>query len=564
MLKRPIERSAVMSATQVARRTGEEVLARIAGTAALVVVAACSSGASNREPATGVGGTSASDLTHRPGTAGTSGAQHGGGSTSARAGSGSTSGGSGSTSGGSGSEGGTLTAGGANPAGGTAAGGVTTGVGGAGPLDSSGFPLSISANGHYLQTAKGGPFLVTEASSWGLIQTVSLAHAQDYIDKRLAQGFNSLKISVISADASRIGDYRSAPNWNGIGPFTTPGDFSTANPANFDHAADVLKYMQGKGMLVFLFANYFGYGGDGWREAMVADTDAHCYAYGQFLGNRFKGFSNFIWAAGGDYYPTSAEESRQAAVIDGIRSVDASHYWTAHWDNGNADGGRLSVDEAFLTKRMGTVVNGLYSWDPANPPHMYSRVRQAYAADYSALVGRATIPILILDEPYETEPQGSPLEMRTKSHRAMCEGACGIGFNAGPNWHHFVDWTTITQGTTEASYANMLWASLPWETMAPDVSNAYVTSGRGTFNTDNYVTALASPTALVAHFPNGAASSIVVAMSKFSKGLRARWWDPTANNYRLIAESIANTGTHSFANPGNNAAGNSDWLLILD
>lgn len=556
MLKRPIERAAVVSATQVARRTGEGVVAQIASTAALVVVAACSSGAANSAPVSGVGGTSASELTHRPGTSGASGAQHGGGS-------GSTSGGSGSASGGSGPDGGTLNGGGANP-GGAAAGGVMSGVGGAPPLDASNFPLTVSANGHYLQTSKGGPFLVTEASSWGLIQTVSLAHAQDYIDKRLAQGFNSLKVSVISADANFIGDYRSAPNWNGIAPFTTPGDFSTANPAYFDHAADVVKYIQGKGMLVFLFANYLGYGGDGWREAMAADTDAHCYAYGQFLGNRFKGFANLIWAAGGDHYPSTIEESRQAAVIDGIRSVDTSHYWTAHWDNGNADGGRLTVDEASLTKRMGTVVNGLYSWDPTNPPHMYSRVRQAYAADYTALVGRATTPVLILDEPYETEPQGSPLEMRTKSHRAMCEGASGIGFNAGPNWYHFIDWTTSTQGTTEASYANAIWASLPWQTMAPDTSNAYITSGRGTFNTDNYVAALASPTALVAHFPNGAASSIVVAMSKFSKGLRARWWDPTANTYRLIAESIANTGTHSFANPGNNAAGKSDWLLILD
>jgi hypothetical protein len=471
-------------------------------------------------------------------------------------------GGGGATSGGTGGQ-----VGGAGmPAG--SGGGMVTTTGGAGGAPSTGpgnFPLGIASNGHYLQTPAGMPFLVTEASSWGLIQTVTLAHAKDYLDRRVAQGFNAVKISVISNDGKFVGDYGGqTPNWNGILPFTAPGDFSRPNPAYFDHAADVVNAALSKGVLVFLFPNYFGYGGDGWREVMVANSDDDCFAYGKFLGDRFKGFPNLIWAAGGDHFPDGTEEARQAAVIDGIRSVDPGHFWTAHWDNGNADGGRLTVDEAYLTKRMGTVVNGLYSWNPANPPHMYSRVRQAYAADYSSVAGRATLPLLILDEPYETEPQGSPLEMRTKSHRAMCEGASGFGFNAGPNWYHFVDWSTPTKGTTEASYANALWASLAWQSMAPDVTDAYVTSGRGTFNTDGYVTVLASPTSLVAHFPNGAASSIVVNMSKFSKSMRARWWDPTANVFRAIADSIANKDTQTFANPGKNSGGDDDWLLILD
>lgn len=463
--------------------------------------------------------------------------------------------------------GGKLAAGGSNEGEGGPAGGIASmaAMTSSTPLDPSNFPLTVSANGHYLQTAAGAPFLVTEASSWGLVQTVSLAHAKDYIDKRLAEGFNSLKISVISQDGKFLGDYpNQAPKWNGVPPFAKSGDFSLPNPAYFDHATAVVSYMLSKGMLVFLFANYFGYGGDGWRETMAADSVESCYAFGQFLGNRFKKFPNLVWAAGGDHYPDSKEEARQAAIIDGIRSVDPDHYWTAHWDNGNAQGGRLSVDEAFLTKRMGTVINGLYSWEPANPPHMYSRVREAYAADYSSLVGRITIPVFIIDEPYETEPQGSPLEMRTKSHRAMCEGASGIGFNAGPNWYHFTDWTTVTEGTLEASYAFALWASLPWQTMTPDVSDNYVMNGRGSFNTDKYVSALASPTCLVAHFPNGAASWIQVAMSKFSKAMRARWWDPTANAYKLISSSLRNEGTQIFTNPGNNVAGNSDWLLILD
>ena len=404
--------------------------------------------------------------------------------------------------------------------------------------------------------------MISEASSWALIQALSMANAKDYIDKRAALGFNALKVSVINQDYDVSGDYgHAAPAWNGVNPFLT-SDFSSPNPAYFDHAAEVVSYMRSKGMLVFLFTNYLGYAGSGWRARMVADTNAHCYSYGQFLGNRFKDFPNLIWAAGGDHYPDSTEEARQAAIIDGIRSVDPGHYWTAHWDNGDARGGSLTTDETAITARMGTVINGLYSFNPANPPHMYSRVRESYNANYSAIAGKATIPVMVLDEPYETEPQGSPLEIRSKSHRAMCEGAAGIGF-CTTGWWTFTNWTTVTRGATEASYAKAFWASVPWQAMTPDTSNAYVTSGRGTFNTANYVTAIANSTYLVAYLPSGV-TSIGVDMSKFSKAMRSRWWDPTANAYRLDSSSLNNSGSKTFTTPGNNSAGEGDWLLALD
>lgn len=194
---------------------------------------------------------------------------------------------------------------------------------------------------------------------------------------------------------------------------------------------------------------------------------------------------------------------------------------------------------------------------------MYARVREAYKADYTALLGKATTPVLILDEPYETEPKGTPLQMRTKTRRAMCEGAAGFGFNAGPDWYHFVDWTTATQGTNEAAFASNFWSAFAWQSMAPDVGNVYVTGGRGEFNSDGYVTVLASATALVAHLPNGALT-ITVATSRFSKAMRARWWDPTNNHFTQISSSLPNTGSVAFTNLSRNAAGQTDWLLVLD
>jgi Putative collagen-binding domain of a collagenase len=44
----------------------------------------------------------------------------------------------------------------------------------------------------------------------------------------------------------------------------------------------------------------------------------------------------------------------------------------------------------------------------------------------------------------------------------------------------------------------------------------------------------------------------------------ARWFDPTNGTFTSISGSpFANTGSHSFTPPGNNSAGDADWVLVL-
>jgi Protein of unknown function (DUF4038)/Putative collagen-binding domain of a collagenase len=426
------------------------------------------------------------------------------------------------------------------------------------------FPLSVNSSGRRLQTPNGVPFLIKEVSSWGLVQIISDPHVINYVDLMCNRGFNAAKVSVINNDSKFVGDYPGqTPNWNGVAPFTTPNNFATPNPAYFDHALNVVNYMFTKNMLCFLFPAYLGFALDGWREIMVNDNDnAQCFTYGAYLGTRFKDCTNIIWAAGGDHYPDTNETQRQNAIIDGIRSVAPNQLWTAHWDNGDSIGGTLSTDDVAVVAHMGQMVNGLYSYNPANPPYMYSRIEEGYVTDYRPIGQAQHLPVYVLDEPYETEPQGTPVQMRDKYHRAMCEGACGFGFNAGPDWYRFIDWVTVTTGTTQVSYANAFWPTVPWDSMAPDSSNTYAISGRGTFDTYGYVSVIASPTDLVAYFPDGAGSSITVDMTKFTGARLARWWNPTSGGYVAIG-TIPNVGTHLFSNPGANGGGGSDWLLRL-
>ena len=53
-------------------------------------------------------------------------------------------------------------------------------------------------------------------------------------------------------------------------------------------------------------------------------------------------------------------------------------------------------------------------------------------------------------------------------------------------------------------------------------------------------------------------------MTRLHGPATARWYDPSRGTYAAVAGSpIANTGTHAFAPPGPNGAGDGDWLLLL-
>lgn len=56
-----------------------------------------------------------------------------------------------------------------------------------------------------------------------------------------------------------------------------------------------------------------------------------------------------------------------------------------------------------------------------------------------------------------------------------------------------------------------------------------------------------------------------MAMSKLQNGVTARWFDPSANTFKVIAGSpFSSSGTQQFTTSGKNRAGEADWILVLE
>lgn len=452
------------------------------------------------------------------------------------------------------------------------------------------FPLAVSGNNRYLQTASGSPFLLNiAAASWMYIQAISDADFEAFALAQKARGFNTLHLSLISNDTLRFpsdsGNHYAAPNWNNgttVPPFSTPGDFSTANTTYFAHARGRIDFLASIEMVAIVQVSYLGYNStsgftdEGWGQIMLADTNAHMTAYGQMVGALLLTCPNVIYGMGGDARPTvsSSLESRLKAVVDGVISVDPAKLWVAHWDGdtGSGSGGDLAFDQATFAA-YSQLLWSHYAYNPGI--QVYGRIATAYAHS-------PTRPALLMDESYENDPQGTPLELRTKQLTGMCAGSASLCYARGGasaaagGWAFSAD-VNGTTGTTEHGYIWALWSAIPWSTMAPDTTSTFVTSGRGTALSSSYINARASAACLVAHFPHGAGATITISMSQFTgaghasgSGVRRiRKFDPTSGAYSTLAASVATSGSVTIGASGTytlgtNGAGDTDWLVVVD
>ncbi|HET7540238.1 MAG TPA: DUF4038 domain-containing protein [Polyangiaceae bacterium] len=432
-------------------------------------------------------------------------------------------------------------------AGNTSAGGFT-GVG------SGAFPLKLSANKRYLVDSGNSPFLINQASSWGLIQSLSTADAKDYLDALKQRGFNAVMVSIISFDVRMAG---SPPNWQGTAPFTTQWDYSTYNEAYFAHADQVINLAKERGMLVTLVPSYLGYPGEptqGWFDEMLSANNsvAKSRAYGQFLGQRYKNFTNIIWVAGGDNTPAAGSEleNRLKAIIDGIRESD-SHLWTAHWDsvNANLGGGVMSTENPTFASYMS--INGYYAYD----------FGLTYQRDLDFYNKVPAMMLYHLDQSYEGEPGGSPENIRRKAYQVMLMGGAGSSFCAGKDWWGFANWRNNmnTPGTQQTQYWYRLFSSRAWFDLVPDQTHVVVTAGLGTWGNLDYVAAArtTSGSTVMAFLPTS--RTVTVDMTKVSGTQAKAWWYNPATGQSTLSGSYATTGNRDFTPPG---AG--DWLLVID
>jgi hypothetical protein len=467
-----------------------------------------------------------------------------------------------------------------------AIGACATTVPGRGAAGSGLFPLAFSSDRRTLLGHDGTPFPILGRASWFLVSRPP-ADAESYLADTLAKGYDAIELMIVTHDPRGNHPPRDG---NGDLPFTKrldggawsgalsygnvddeAPDFTTPNEAYWQFIDSFLATCESKGMAVLLFPAYVGFQStdQGWMNEVAANGAARMTTYGSWIAARYKNRANIVWMAGGDMGTgsganafTPAQAAAENGLLVGLTSVAGrlSPSFSAEWAT-ESIGTDQTPFGALLT------LNGVYAWGG----QVSSFGRRAYAHT-------PVEPAFLLEAPYDEEgPDGNGVNPNATQpvRRFQWWGwlttiggyVSGNGYVwpfLGPTWSAHLD----TPGTRDMAVLNAFIRSIPWWQLVPagqGSGKALVTAGAGSAGDPGFVAAAATPDGklAVAYLPPAHAGSITVDLTVLGGTVRARWFNPTTAATTTIG-SYPNTGTRSFAPPGDNGTGSSDWVLVLD
>jgi hypothetical protein len=418
------------------------------------------------------------------------------------------------------------------------------------------YPLKLSSNRRYLVDQRGRPFMIVGDSPQAMIGNLTLQDAATFIADRKAAGFNSLLVDLLCAKYTGCRDDGSTIE--GVKPFTTPGDLSTPNPAYFARAEKFIRLAASAGMVVFLDPIETG----GWLGTLKSNGAAKDYAYGRFLGRRFKSLPNIVWMSGNDFQTWSdpADDAVVLAVARGIRSVGTSQLQT--------------IELNFLVSASRD--------DPRWQPIVGLDAAYTYAPTYAEVLKeynrRPSVPVFMVEAGYEFEQNsaaispGEPATLRRQEYWSMLSGATGQFYGNHYTWQFADGWKEKldTPGSTQIGYLVKLFSGRPWYRLVPDQTHKLVTDGYGTssstgpVDSSDYVTTAVTPdgTLAISYLPAG--GTISVDLGRLAGPVNAQWYDPSNGSYEPVSGSpFPNSGRVDFTSPGKNADGDTDWVLVL-
>jgi|SRR5579862_9515588 len=418
------------------------------------------------------------------------------------------------------------------------------------------FPLKPGANNRYLVDQNNVPFFMVGDSPQAMIGNLSEDDAAYFVADRAQYGINALWVNLL-CDAYTACN-ADGTTYDGIAPFTTPGDLSTPNPDYFNRAADMIDIAAASGMVVLLDPIETG----GWLSVLEANGVDKARAYGRFLGQRFAGYPNIIWLSGNDFqdWQNPPDNKLVAAVAKGIEETDTSHIHTIELNYYVS----ASLDDPKFRPIVG--LDAVYTYRPT------------YAKELDEYKLRNFRPTFLVEANYEFEHNGgtdggSTQNLRRQEYWTAFSGTTGQLYGSHYSWTLQGDWKDYLDsiGILQLSWMNALVGSRAWYNLVPDRKHQVLTKGYGTFSEtdpipdDTYATAAATPdgTLAMAYLPD--IRKVAIDMAKFSAPVWARWFDPTNNSLALIQGSpFPNTGSAKFTPPGKNSAGDEDWVLLLE
>lgn len=408
------------------------------------------------------------------------------------------------------------------------------------------FPIGPSEDRRYLIDSQGRPFFVHADTAWNLPKKLTLDEAKDYLDDRTRRGFTAVLLHAVGKEQGPM------TNRAGHDPFAPTDDILKPVEAYWKHLDAVLAECERRGLLVFLAPLWIRWGGtdkQGWRNQL---TDLNARPYGQFLGERYGKHRNLVWILGGDANPKEKTEAIRK-LASGIREKAPGQLLTVHNAPENASAAHFADDD----------------WLDINLAYSYREVYRHILPEYRER--KPIRPIVLGESGYEDESNdkrgGAPVRMRRQAYCAILSGALGgHAFGQRHVWRVDPEWRAAldSPATRQMEHVKTLFTTRAWFRLVPDADNETLVGGYGDGDTERAVAARTADGQLVlAYVPSP--REVTIDLNRLAGPTTARWFDPTDGTYTMIDGSpVKAAGLRRFAPPERNAAGDGDFVLVLE
>lgn len=314
--------------------------------------------------------------------------------------------------------------------------------------------LRISNNKRYFVTADGTPFPWLADTVWTMPQRMKWDEVEYLMKRRKAQGFTVLQICAL--DPERDVEMRTPAGE----PALLGNDLNHPNVRYFEYLDYILDRAEEYGFYVLLLPVWGQLVvGDDWGggiyEKVVREDNA--YAYGQWIGQRYKDRGNILWCLGGDRMPIHkgtdyrnvwrrmAEGLANGLTGENVRYNEPSPVWeslmiTYHACH-EAETGLCSSMSYFDDGEQWIRFIMLQSGHNSTPKN-YELIRAEYEREH-------TMPVWDGEPAYEMMPTAFPTSMDVPRHgswmvrRRAYWGLLAGGF--GHTYGHASVWCSISE-----------------------------------------------------------------------------------------------------------------------
>ena len=190
--------------------------------------------------------------------------------------------------------------------------------------------LHVHTDRRHLETADGNRLYLIGDTAWELFHALNREEASFYLRTRASQGYNMIQAVVLAEldgleTPNALGRFPLHRNKNGQWDPALPdtdGEYSY-----FDHVEFIVSLAEELGLYIGMLPTWGDKYNRLWGKGPEVFTEENAFAYGRFLGERFRHHNNLLWILGGDRPLTEESHHRIIdAMAHGLKAGDGGKF----------------------------------------------------------------------------------------------------------------------------------------------------------------------------------------------------------------------------------------------